>query len=209
MHGARPAFQSLHDEFRPRVLRYLARLVGDREAEDLAQVVMLKVSQALPRFRGDSSVSTWIYRIASNAALDELRRRRTAEQELASSPGSGEDDASAPQTGALETEVMRDEMSACIRDFIARLPDNYRAVLALSDLEGFTKEEIAAILGLTLDNVKIRLHRAREKLRSELQAGCRFSPGEDLASERKPAVTVKLQRRPVSFSTTHPSKEGN
>ena len=71
-------FQSIHDRFRPRVLRYLARLVGEAEAEDLTQSVMLSVSEGLPAFRGESSVSTWIYRIATNAALDRLRRK-TAE----------------------------------------------------------------------------------------------------------------------------------
>ena len=195
MPGARLEFQSIHDEFRPRVLRYLARLVGEREAEDLAQIVMLKASQALPRFRGDSSVSTWIYRIASNAALDELRRRRSAAQQLTDLQGSGEDEAPALQTVAPETAAMREEMSACIRDFIARLPYNYRTVLALSDLEGFANEEIAAILGLTVDTVKIRLHRARGKFRSEMEAGCRFSPGEDPACERKPAAKVTFRGR--------------
>jgi RNA polymerase sigma factor (sigma-70 family) len=71
----RTDFQSLHDQFRPRVLRYLTRLVGEGDAEDLTQAVMLKVSRALPEFRGDSSVSTWIYRIATNTALDKARRK--------------------------------------------------------------------------------------------------------------------------------------
>ncbi len=66
-------FQSVHDPFRPRVLCYVARLVGDGEAEDLTQSVMLKVSEGLHDFRGDSSLLTWIYRIATNAALDKLR----------------------------------------------------------------------------------------------------------------------------------------
>ena len=65
-------------------------------------------------------------------------------------------------------------MNACIREFIERLPPNYKMVMVLSELEGFKNDEIAEILGLSLDTVKIRLHRAREKLRKELEAGCSF-----------------------------------
>ncbi len=68
-------FQAVHDRFRSRILRYLARLVGEGEAEDVTQSVMLKVSEKLVEFRGDSDVSTWIYRIATNAAVDRLRGR--------------------------------------------------------------------------------------------------------------------------------------
>lgn len=197
MRGTFLDFQPVYDEFRPRVLRYLARLVGDRDAEDLTQVVMLKASQALARFRGDSNISTWIYRIASNVALDELRHRRTAAQRLTDLQGSGADDAPALQTAPLEAEVIREEMNACLRDFIARLPEKYGTVLALGDLQGFRNDEIAAILGLSVDTVKMRLHRAREKLRNELKTQCSFSPGEDrgLACERKPAAKVTFRRR--------------
>ncbi len=76
MAAATVDFQSVHKDFRPRVLRYLSRLVGEAEAEDLTQSVMLKISEALPGFRGDSSLSTWIYRIATNAALDKRASSR-------------------------------------------------------------------------------------------------------------------------------------
>jgi RNA polymerase sigma factor (sigma-70 family) len=66
-------FQTIHAEFRPRIQRYLARLVGESEAEDLTQEVFVKVHRALPSFRGEAQLSTWIYRIATNAALDRLR----------------------------------------------------------------------------------------------------------------------------------------
>src|SRR5512134_2307957 len=68
-------FKSLHDQFRPRVLRYATRLVGEVDAEDVTQSVMLKLSEGLSGFRGDSSISTWIYRIATNVALDKLRQK--------------------------------------------------------------------------------------------------------------------------------------
>src|SRR5574342_262181 len=66
-------FPSVYEAFQPKILRYLTRLVGEAEAEDLTQEVMIKVSAALPNFRGESQLSTWIYRIATNATLDRLR----------------------------------------------------------------------------------------------------------------------------------------
>jgi RNA polymerase sigma-70 factor (ECF subfamily) len=191
-------FQSIHDAFRPRILRYLTRLVGERDAEDLTQIVLLKVNQGLENFRGDSSLSTWIYRIATNSALDRLRSP-TAEQrqdQVIGLQADGEDDSGEgkvpldAQTPSVEATAIRTEMNACIREFIEHLPDAYRTVMVLSEMEGFTNAEIADILGVSLNAVKIRLHRAREKLRKDLETGCSFDRGErnELACDRKPVV---------------------
>jgi len=182
-------FQRIHDSFRPRVLRYLTRLVGDRDAEDLAQAVMLKVSGGLPGFRHDSSLSTWIYRIATNVAMDKLRvpvREQALEEEPGADEGDVPPDVRAPSVEAI---AIRTEMSTCIRDFVDHLPQPYKVVMVLSEIEGFKNAEIAAILGVSLETVKIRLHRARERLRSDLQEGCSFYRDErsGLACDRKPA----------------------
>ena len=197
MGAASVDFKSLHDEFRPRVLRYVARLVGEAEAEDVAQSVMLKVSEGLAGFRGDSSLSTWIYRIATNAAMDRLRLKPmpvVSETELESSDG---DVPPAAQAASVESAAIRGEMSACIAAFVARLPENYRAVMTLSELEGFKNDEIAGILGLSLPTVKIRLHRARAKLRQELEAGCNFDrdEGNELTCDRKPVSPITFRPR--------------
>lgn len=78
------------------------------------------------------------------------------------------------------------KMNACLREFVERLPAHYRPVLLLSEVEGFTNEEIAALLRITLDNVKIRLHRGRARLRAELQSGCTLERDEhnELACDR-------------------------
>jgi len=191
------SFQSVHDRFRPRVLRYLSRLVGEAEADDLTQSVMLKVSEALPGFRGDSSVSTWIYRIATNAALDRLRRKTNqplSETEAESGEGDGLPGA---QTPSVEKTAIRGEMNECIREFIEHLPENYKTVMVLSELEGFKNAEIASILGISLDTVKIRLHRARDKLRKELESGCSFyrDDCDELACDRKPIAAIKFRPR--------------
>jgi RNA polymerase sigma-70 factor (ECF subfamily) len=189
-------FQSIHDCFRPRILRYLKRLVGENEADDIAQSVMLKVSEGLPGFRGDSSLATWIYRIATNAALDSLRRKTSRPPEQPEFE-SEEDVPPDEQVPSIEATAIRREMNACIRGFIERLPENYRAVMVLSELEGFENGEIAAILGISLDTVKIRLHRAREKLRKSLDTGCSFYRDErdELACERNSVSISPLRPR--------------
>jgi RNA polymerase sigma-70 factor (ECF subfamily) len=194
---ANPEFQAVHDGFRSRVLRYLVRLVGEDEAEDLTQSVMLKISEGLPHFRGESKLSTWIYRVATNAAIDRLRCKPISSQGLTELEADETDVPPDAQVPSVEKTAIREEMNACIRDFIERLPHNYKTVMVLSEVEGFKNDEIAAILELSLDTVKIRLHRAREKLRKELEAGCNFYRDEcdELACDRKPTASITFRPR--------------
>jgi RNA polymerase sigma-70 factor, ECF subfamily len=191
-------FQSIHDTFRPKILRYLTRFVGEDEAEDLTQTVMVKVSEGLHNFRGDSTLSTWIYRIATNTALDKLRSPgiKWKGQQSGSTGIQTESEVDSAelrippeeQTPSVEATIIRKEMNECIREFIDRLPENYKTVTVLSELEGFQNSEIAEILGISLDTVKIRLHRARDRLRKELGTGCNFFRDErnEFACDRKP-----------------------
>jgi RNA polymerase sigma-70 factor (ECF subfamily) len=171
-------FQEIYDTYQARILRYLARMVGESEAEDLAQEVFVKVSQALETFRGESQLSTWLYRIATNAAIDKIRTasfRQDAELSLLddSNETEGIDVWTGEETPSLEQQLMRKEMYECFVDFVKRLPPNYRAVVVLSELEQMTNNEIAGILGLSLEVVKIRLHRGRTRLLQELKTHCR------------------------------------
>jgi len=165
-------FQDVYEEFQPKVHRYLCRLVGPDEAEDLVQDVFVKVSQALPEFRGDSTMSSWIYRIATNSAVDRLRSRSA--RRLAEVPLDREYPASDGLPGA-EQDVFRKEMRDCLAQYIAKLPERYRSVFMLSEGEGLTNPEIAEALGISLPAVKIRLHRARRRLQLELRQRCSFS----------------------------------
>jgi RNA polymerase sigma-70 factor (ECF subfamily) len=175
------ALQAIYEEFQPRILRYLTGLVGDQEAEDLTQEVFVKVHQALESFRGEAKPSTWLFRIATNAALDRLRSRssrRAAPGDTTEAGESLEDrvaDAN-PWTGektpAVEHQVYRREMNDCVRGYVMQLPEDYRTVLLLGEFEGLRNGEIAEILGITTGTVKIRLHRARERLRRELAGNC-------------------------------------
>jgi RNA polymerase sigma-70 factor (ECF subfamily) len=177
-------FHSIYRTFHPKIVRYIAHVVGWRDAEDLAQEVFVKVSQALKTFRGESQLSTWIYRIATNAALDKLRSpsfrqkgqkslseesRAKSEMEIMDKDAwTGED------TPSVETSMIQREMNECIRGIVEKLPENYRTVVALSELEGFRDEESAEILGVSVHTAKIRLHRARTRLKKELETHCNF-----------------------------------
>lgn len=193
-------FRHIHDTYRPKILRYLTRLVGEHEAEDVTQTVFVKVSEGLKNFRGEASLSTWIYRIATNAAVDRLRSHSTqravavplpAQSTLEEHFDADEYEASADErTPSVDSEAVRIEMNECIQGFIKNLPERYRTVIVLSDIEGFENNEIADILDLSLDTVKIRLHRARQQLKKELEAGCDFYRDErnEFACDRKSEV---------------------
>ena len=175
-------FLKIHDEFRPKIQRYLMRLVGEYEAEDLTQDVFIKISRALQTFRGESQLSTWIYRIATNAALDRLRDpsfKRIVQVELSGSSGPAEmevedkDNWTGEEISSPEQQLFRKERFECYCDCIEKLPLNYRTIVALSELEALAANEIAEILGLSLDVVKIRLHRGRTRLLQELKSHCK------------------------------------
>ena len=189
-------FQKIYETYFPRIAAYLRRMVGEHEAEDLAQEVFVKVSMALDNFRGDSSLATWIYRIATNTAKDHLRKPSFVQALRVpdNSPDDTEEmvDDVSPVT---DTMLIRKEMNECIRETIDRLPENYRTVLVLSDLEGLTNTEIAEVLDMSLENVKIRLHRARTRLKKELGEKCQFYRDErnELACDRK-SPTIKFRK---------------
>ena len=177
-------FNRIFKEYQPKILRYLTRLTGMYEAEDLSQEVFIKVESGLKNFRGESKLSTWIYRIATNTAVDRMRSPsfKYKVKDGISSEATQMDDIDTEDrdlfTGekieSTDQQYVRKEMNSCIRNFIENLPENYKAVVILSELEELKNKEIAEILHLTLDTVKIRLHRARAQLRKKLQSNCSF-----------------------------------
>lgn len=194
-------FQNIYTEYRPKIVNYLRRLVGEHEAEDVAQEVFVKVNKALSGFRGKSSLSTWIYRIATNAAIDHLRKPSSGQK--AGIQGGSEyngssvdDDTVDDSTPALDTLLIRKNMDDCIRGIVDSLPQNYRTVLVLAEFEGLTNAEIAEVAGISLDTVKIRLHRARTRLRKEFEAKCHFYRDErnELACDRK-VLPLKFRKK--------------
>lgn len=175
-----PEFQKIYETYKPKIFRYLTRLTNEHEAEDLAQEVFMKVSQGLKDFRGEAHLSTWIYRIATNVALDRLRSPSFQGSLNIVSLGEveseiGDKDALADtKSMSQDLRLIRKEMNECIRNIIKTLPEDYKTVIVLGELEELKNHEIAEILQVSLDTVKIRLHRARAKLRKELETHCSF-----------------------------------
>jgi len=195
-------FQKIYEDHYPRIVRYLRRLVGDSDAEDVAQEVFVKVHQALDGFRGESKLSTWIYRIATNTAMDRLRS--SSSKILSTSSSLTDEDETADETDQLsddsvprlDTTLIRKDMNDCIRGIVDSLPENFRTVLVLSDLEGLTNAEICGVLDLPLDTVKIRLHRGRKHLKKALESNCHFyrDSRNELACDRK-ASNIEFRKK--------------
>jgi RNA polymerase sigma-70 factor (ECF subfamily) len=188
-----PDFEQIYATFHPKVVRYIGRLTDADGAADIAQEVFLKVSRGLKDFRGDARISTWIYRIATNAVLDRVRASTHKHELRPLDDNAGDGDAiedrcvKGEKREPLDLYLIRKEMNECIRNIILKLPDEHRAVIVLKDMEGFTNAEIADILRISIDNVKIRLHRARARLKKELGAQCIFyrDHRNELACDRK------------------------
>jgi len=199
MSGPELTYSEIHKEFQPKVQRYLSRMVGPSDAEDLTQEVLVKIHHSLSTFRGDSRLSTWIYRIAANTALDRLRQREGARGftealslEMEEDGGNGITLGIGAQEASMDQQVIRKEMNGCIREIIDTLPTDYRTVIVLSELEGLTDQEMAEALGVSLRTVKIRLHRARAHLKKELSTACVFYRDErnEFACDRKNLQTT-------------------
>jgi RNA polymerase sigma-70 factor (ECF subfamily) len=185
-------FQDIYTTYNEKIRRYLTLLIGESEADDVTQEVFLKINAALDSFRGDSSLSTWIYRIATNAAMDYRRksfmrpREQATEGSITGNPIC-EEEIALDQSFSPDRQLIRKEMNDCIKGIVDGLPENYRTVLILSDLEELKNNEIAEVLDISLETVKIRLHRARARLKKELEHHCSFYKDErnELACDRK------------------------
>ncbi len=170
-----PDFAAVFNTYQQPIYNYLLRMTQNQtEAEDLTQETFIRAHRSLPTFRGESSLSTWLYRIATNVSLDHFRRRTTQQAKVTLSfeevKPDGEWAAESPTLP--EQRAAQSEMSSCVEGFIERLPPDYRAALVLHDLQGLKNREIAEVLDIPLSTVKIRLHRARKKLRESLDTGC-------------------------------------
>jgi RNA polymerase sigma-70 factor (ECF subfamily) len=160
--GDLTAFETLVERHRVTVFRVAARLVGDHEAEDVAQDAFLRAYHRLGRFRGDASFRTWLLRIAHNSAIDALgRRRRHAE---ADEPDELEQTTDVEGTRQPSERLERSERLRRLEGKLELLRSEHRTVLVLRDVEGLSYEEIAEVTDTPVGSVKGRLHRARGEL---------------------------------------------
>lgn len=148
-------FEQLYKNYKAKVMSTAYRLVGNRaDAEDITQDVFVKVYRSMGSFRGESAVSTWVYRITVNACYDFLRRRKR--------------ESAVSLDDCLEPSVESGTLKELIESAVAKLPDAYRKVFTLYDIQGLKHSEIAEVLGITEGTSKSLLHRARAQLRQRL-----------------------------------------
>ena len=165
--GDARAFREVFDHYKDRIFALCRHMAGNREdAEDLTQEAFVSAFKNISSFRAESSFGTWLYRIATNHCLSKLRRQtpRTHSFEDLS-----ERDAAPPAGGPSPEEmVVRKELSRRMEAAIADLPENLRVIFVLGTLEGMRYKEIAEIAACSEEAVKMRIHRARKRIRSQI-----------------------------------------
>jgi RNA polymerase sigma-70 factor (ECF subfamily) len=172
--GDDEAFERLIEFCGPRVYALVYRMIGHHEdALDLVQDTFLRVYQALPRFRGECAFETWLYRIVVNVCHNELKRRRRrpltfteSDSELANGTFSVLEQLVSGETP--EDLSLRHECQRQLEQMIQQLPELYRLVVVLHDIQGLSYEELAAALNMNIGTVKSRLHRAHQLLREKI-----------------------------------------
>lgn len=165
--GDRAAFAALVRAHQDEVYTLARRLVGDPHlASDVAQETLIRAWRALPRFRGDAKLSTWLYRITVNTAW--THKKRAARHR--STPIDDHLDLAAPEgPGTPEFAGENIELRARLRRALDRLPDAQREVVVLKDIYGWSHAEIAESMGISVTAAKVRLHRARGRLARDLE----------------------------------------
>lgn len=167
--GNERAFRCLVEQERERLRRFVMRYVSDRdEAQNIVQETFAEAYRQIDRFRGDSKVSTWLFSIARHLSYGYLRKSKrqsyVAHDTIEFLAG---DDSVSSET---QETVEADERKRIVHEAISELPDHYRRVVQLRDLEERSTQETADQLGLTPVNVRVRLHRARKQLKDHLCA---------------------------------------
>ncbi|MBV9927075.1 MAG: sigma-70 family RNA polymerase sigma factor [Acidobacteria bacterium] len=172
--GREDGFEELVRRYQRPIVAYVYRMVGDYDAAlDLAQEVFIKVYNSLGRYRPEFKFSTWIYRIAHNAAIDHLRRlgaARTEEMEVEGQEGTTFEKPLASKSPTPEQETERGERRAEIEEVVTQLQPAYRELIVLRHSHDLSYDEIAEVTGLPLGTVKNRIFRAREAMRELLVA---------------------------------------
>ena len=175
--GDNDAFEELVRTYSPRLLGLARRIVGnDEDARDVIQDALLSAFRSIDRFEGGARLGTWLHRIVVNTALMKLRRRRRKPEEsiepllpaFQSDGHFAEKFSSWSEGDGADAALSRIETRQLIRGLIDQLPESFRTVLLLRDIEGLDTEETARLLDTTPNAVKIRLHRARQALRTLL-----------------------------------------
>ncbi|MEJ8548854.1 RNA polymerase sigma factor [Brevibacillus borstelensis] len=163
--GNQQAYARLVDKYKGKIFAYLYRMIGQKQdAQDLAQEVFTKAYFQLDKFQLDRNFSAWLYRVAANHCLDELRRRKRAVKTTG-------EEVELIESETPEDAFLQKEQKQVLLCQVMRLEEEYRSVLVLRYIDQLSYKEISEALALPMTTVQMRLHRARKKLREGLEKG--------------------------------------
>ncbi len=163
----------LHDKYYEKIRKFILSHTRDEwSADDIVQETFIKVDQNISSVKDKHKISAWIYKIAYNLCMDYHKNHQTLlfkkSKELTFQIAGIE----------IQKKMEQNQMGACVQDKIRLLPEKYRSVLLLFDLEGFSHDEISQILDISCENAKVRLHRSRKMLKEILERECHFEKDE-------------------------------
>ncbi len=165
---------AIHDQYYHRVRKFiLATVKNESVADDLTQETFIRIQENLKTVREPEKISSWIFRIAYHLCQDHFRtlKKSSAQEEIP-------DGLVHLEETPIQKQMEQEEMSRCVQNQLTFLPESMRSVLTFADVMDFTHQEIADILGLTVENVKVRVHRARKKFKEILEERCTFEVDE-------------------------------
>ncbi len=183
------AFEDLIKRYNTPLFNYLNKLAGD-SAEDLLQETLLRISRSYSGLKDAASAKAWVFRIATNVAMDHFRSRRVDLQ----CDGAESEQIADTSSKGVEESLIIEEMNDCISRIIGTMPQIYRAVMLLFHFEGLSIDEIASACDLSPSAVKVRLHRGKQLLRKSLNNACDFYYDDDSnlhCSEKPRAIPAR------------------
>jgi RNA polymerase sigma-70 factor (ECF subfamily) len=195
------AFWDIYDQYYVKVRRFILTLVKDEwVADDLIQETFLKIQNNLKALKDPSKLSSWIFRIAYNLCQDHFRQLKRLRKEERIDQEEMEDfkEALVQKGPDIQKELEQRQMGECVQNQINLLPETPRTVLILFDIMEFSHQEIADILGITVKNAKVRLHRARKRLKTILEEKCAFE-----RDERNVLICIPAPDKQTSISPKH------
>jgi len=168
-------FFEIYDRYYQRVRNFILATVRDEwAADDLTQETFIRVQKNLNTLKDSSKLVSWIFRIAHNLCRDHFRNlKRTSSHECEL-----DEARDVFKEAMVQKRLEQDQMSSCVQDVVRLLPESFRSVITLFDMAELSHREIADILDMTVENVKVRLHRARKELRALLEKKCTFEVDE-------------------------------
>ena len=195
-------FYSIFDQYHDRLIKFVAITVkNELVVDDIVQEAFVRAHSKIDTLKDHDKIGSWLFRIAYRLCMDHFRKEsRKAPEEIGGFQGVNISD-----DFTTEKKLEQHQMSICVQNQMLLLPENYRTVIWLFDVLGFTLKEIADVLELSVENVKIRLHRARNKFKSILNQKCSFEKDERdvLVCEPKNGVDWQSKNGLMNFGQKH------